>query len=173
VQVTTGLLAPFGWGLGYPDWVDVPQPAAGANASFTVDGSNYVRVIAARARLTTSVTVANRFVTLDYVDARAVVRASSGASVAVPASQTNQQHDWHYNRGAGSSGAGATTVSPLLFTFLPPGFVIRFTVANIDGTDQLSSLSLYLERFPTGVRGEPTGMVTEREYVRHNVGLPD
>jgi hypothetical protein len=173
VQDTTGLLAPYGWGLGYPDWVDVPQPSAGANASVLVDGTNIVRVLAARARLTTSATVANRFVSLDYVDARSNVRASSGASVAVPASQTNVQHEWDYNRAAGSSGAGAQTSSPLLFTFLPPGFTIRFTVLNIDGTDQLSSLSLWVERFNTGPRGEPTGMVTALEEARGALGLPD
>jgi hypothetical protein len=173
VQVTTGLLAPFGWGYGFPDWVDVASPAAGANQSFTVDGSNLIRVVAARAKLTTSATVANRFVTIDYIDARSVVRASSGASVAVPASQTNQQHDWAYNRAAGSSASGATTFAPLLFTFLPAGYTVRFTVANIDTTDQLSGLSLWLERWPTGPRGEPVGMVTETEAARGALGLPD
>ena len=159
MQVTEGILTPLTAGLGFPDWVDVPSPAAGANQSFTVDGAWYVRVLAARARLTTSATVANRFVTLDYVDARGSVRASSGASVAVPASQTNVQHEWAWNRGASSSGAGAATSSPLLSAFCPPGFTIRFTVLNIDGTDQLAGLSLWVEKFPTGYRGYPSGAV--------------
>jgi hypothetical protein len=173
VRVTAGLTAPFGWGLAYSDWVDVPQPGAGAAASFLVDGPWSVRVIAARARLTTSAAVANRFVSLDYVDARSNVRASSGASVAVPASQTNQQHEWHYNRAAASSGSGAATASPLLFAFLPPGMTVRFTVANVDAADQLSGLTLWVEKWPTGPRGEPQGMVTEAEYVRATHGLTD
>ena len=173
MAVTAGLVAPYGWGLAYPDWVDVVSPAAGANASFTVDGANYVRVLAARARLTTSATVANRFASLDYVDARGVVRGSSGAGVAVPASQTNVQHEWHYNRGSSTSGAGVQTTSQLLFTFVPPGFTVRFTVANIDATDQLSSLSLWLERWPTGPRGEQQGMITSTEAELGSAGLPD
>jgi hypothetical protein len=139
----------------------VAPPAAGLNASVTVDGAWACRVIAARALLTTSAVVANRFVTLDYVDARGNVRASSGGAVAVPASQTNVRQEWHYNRGVISSGAGAPTVAPLLFTFLPPGFTIRFTVANIDATDALTSLSLWLEKFPTGSHGYPSGAVAQ------------
>lgn len=157
VQVTEGVLTPFDWGLGYQDWVDVPAPSAGANASFLVDGAWYARVLAARARLTTSAVVANRFLSLDYVDARGTVRASSGASVAVPASQTNVQHDWAWNRGASSSGSGAATASPLLSAFCPPGFTIRFTVSGIDVGDTLTVLSLWLEKFPTGYKGYPSG----------------
>lgn len=170
MAVTTALVAPYGWGLAFQDWIDVASPAAGANASFTVDGAWSIRVLAARARLTTSVTVANRFVSLDYVDARTVVRGSSGASVAVPASQTNQQHEWDYNRAAASSGTGAPTASPLLFTWLPPGFTIRFTVLNIDTTDQLSGLSLWVEKWPTGARGEPQGMVTDEQAALGAIG---
>lgn len=155
--VTEGILAPFSAGLGFPDWLDVTQPAAGANASVTVPGDWGCAVIAARAVLTTSATVANRFVSIDYVDARGTVRASSGTAVAIPASQTNVQTDFQSGRGSVMSASGSPTAAPLLYTYLPPGFTIRFTVLNIDTTDQLSKLSLWLAKYPTGARGYPTG----------------
>ena len=73
-DVTTGLLQPFGWGLGYPDWIDPASPAAGANFVHTVGGSHYERLIAATATVTTDANAANRFVSLDYMNAPLFVR---------------------------------------------------------------------------------------------------
>lgn len=162
MSVTEGIVQPFGVGLAYADWLDVTTPAAGATASVTVGGENFVRVMAARLVITTDATVANRLVTLDYINARAVTYVQNGASVVVTASTTAQVFEWHRNRTVAEWNAGTPIWSPLLDELLPPGFVIKFNVASIQTTDQISGLRLWVERFPSGARGYPQGQVPAR-----------
>lgn len=164
MKVTEGLVQPFGWGLAYPDWIDVASPSAGSNASVIVDGAWNARILAARATLTTDSNAANRVVTLDYLDARGNVRASSGSAAVVVASTTGQVINWLTGVGGGSSAANSPTWCSLLSIFLYPAMQVRFTVVGIQAGDQLSGLSLWVEKFPTGPTGYPTG-ANRREYL--------
>ena len=157
--VTAGLLQPFGYGLGYQDWVQVAQPAAGNAQTVTVTGENYVRVLAARATLTTSAVAANRVLSLDFINARGVTFVQNGAPVLVTANTSNQVFEWDFDRTVSEWNTGTPVWVPVVDVFLPPGFAIKFNVAAIDVGDQLSNLVLWIERFPTGERGYPQGMV--------------
>lgn len=159
MQVTEGLVQPFGYGLAYPDWLDVASPAAGATASVTVDGRFSLRVLVARLSLTTSADVANRLVTIDYIDGRGVTRAVNGAGVVVTASTTGQAFEFDAHRTVGEWAANTPVFAPLAPWILPPGSVVKFNVTNIDNTDQISGLSLWVEKFPSGARGYPQGPV--------------
>jgi hypothetical protein len=159
VSVTESLVQPFGYGRAFPDWIDVATPAAGATASVTVAGENSIRVIAARLLITTDANVANRVVTLDYLNARGTTYVQNGASVLVTASTTAQVFEWHRNRSVAEWNTGTPVWSPLLDQILPPGFTIKFNVASIQATDAISGLRLWVERFPTGARGYQQGMV--------------
>jgi len=164
-DLTTGLVQPFGWGLGYADWSDPTSPAAGANYNRVVAGNHFERVIAATCTLTTSSVAANRFVSLDFINARGTTYCRNAAGVVVTASTTNQVFHWNAARSVGEWAPGTPILCPLMLTFLPPAFQIQITVDNIDATDQISAVHFWLEKWPTGPRGEPAGMVTEREYL--------
>lgn len=161
-QVTEGLTEPFGYGLAYADWIEVPTPSAGATASVLVEGAWYVRVLAARATLTTDANVASRLLSLDYINARGITYARNGASVLVTASTTNQAFEWLLDRSVAEWNTGTPVWVPLLDAFLPPGFSIKFQVDAIQVTDTLTGLHLWVEKFPTGLRGYPQGAVPAR-----------
>lgn len=144
------LASPFRYEEGWVDYVDVAQPAAGANASVSVPGQYGMRVLAARAKLTTSATVANRYVSLDYIDANSVTRARNITSVAIAASATAQPIEWNHAWHVSDHSTGSTIVVPVMPLLVPPAWSIRFTVDGIDTTDQLASLSLVVEKVPTG-----------------------
>lgn len=154
-----GLLQPFAHGLGYQDIVPVTTPAAGANASFTVEGRNWVRVLAARANLTTDANVANRFVSLDYITARGTTYARNAAGLVVTASTTNQKFEWNAQRTDAQWAANTPVLLPVFPIFLAPGTVVQFTVDSIQATDALTLLTLLIERFDTGSLGYGVGFV--------------
>jgi hypothetical protein len=166
VSVTEGLVAPFGYGLAYQDWIDVAQPAAGATATVTIGGENYLRVVAARLSITTDANAANRLVTLDYINARNVTYVQNGAAVVVTASTSAQVFEWDANRSVSEWAANTPVWAPLVTEIMPPGFQIKFNVTNIQATDQISSLRLWVERFPSGPRGYPQGMQREGRTAR-------
>jgi hypothetical protein len=155
MSVTEGIVGPFSVGLAYQDWLDVATPAAGAQASFTVPGDYSMRVIAARAQITTDANAANRIVTLDFANARSSVYHSNGAGKLITANTTAQAIWWSRNRSVSETVAGAPIWCPLLDEIMPPGFTITWAVAAIQATDQLSQLRLWVEKFPTGSRGYP------------------
>lgn len=157
--VTAGLVQPFGYGLAYQDWVPVATPAAGASQTVGVTGENYVRVLAARASLTTSAAVANRLLTMDFINGRGQTFVQNGASVLVTASTTGQVFEWDFDRTVSEWNTGTPVWAPVVDVFLPPGFSIKFNLAGADAADQLSGLLLWIERFPTGPRGYPQGAV--------------
>jgi hypothetical protein len=128
------------------EFLDIATPAAGALASFTPSRETAVRVLAARATLTTDANVADRFLALDYMKAGGATYVRNGDGPAITASTTAQTFEWTANRGQGAWVTGGPVFLPVLPIWLPPGFAIRFTVGAIQATDQLSGLNLVLER---------------------------
>lgn len=141
--------------LGYLDTIDLDDPAAGALASYTVPGQSYVAVLAARAVLTTSSAVANRFVSLDYIDGRGNTRARNATGVLVVASTTGKRYEWNSGRAAGEAVTGCPVFAPCLGVYLPPATVIQVTVDAIDTGDQLSGVRLLIARVNTDSQDEP------------------
>ena len=159
VPDTSGLLQPFTLGDGYQDFIPIATPAAGANASFTVEARSWVRVLAARATLTTSATVANRFFSLDFINARSQTYCRNAAGLVIVASTTNQVFEWNLARTRAEWATGTPVLCPVLPCFLPPGTVVQFTVDTIQAADQIASVSLTVERFDTGSVGYAAGFV--------------
>lgn len=157
-ETAYGLLLPYNYGRGNPEYVSVATPAAASNASFTVDGKFAIRVIAARLSITTDANAANREVTLDFIDARGVTRARNGGGTVVTANTTAALFDWNYQLGTATSVTNGSRFLPLAPLFLYPGFVVTFAVSNKQAADQISGLSLWIEQFPTGPRGYVLGV---------------
>lgn len=159
--VTAGLVEPFGYGLAYPNWLDPLSPAVGLSYAHPIGGIHQQRIIAATCSLTTDANAANRFVSLDYTNARGITYHRNAASVLVTANTTGQVFWWSVNRTLAEWNTGTPVFVPLLNAFLPPAFTAVFKVDNIQAGDQLSAIHLWVENFPTGERGYPTGMVPD------------
>lgn len=151
--VAEGLVSDFGDQSRFLDTIDVTSPSAGANATVTVPGDYGIRVLAATATLTTSATVANRFLSLDYISGRGVTYVRNGAGLVVTASTTNQAFHWNVARTVAEWAANTPVFVPLFGYFLQPGWVVQFTVDNIQAADQLSAIRLVVERYLTGRPG--------------------
>lgn len=160
MQQTVGLVEPFGHGLAFPDWLDIDAPAAGAVKDVKVPGGYWMRPLGARLSITTSADVADRLVTIDYLDARGITRLRNGAGLVVEASTTAQTFEWNSHRTLSEWAEGTPVFAPLAPFFLPPGFVIRYNVTGIQATDAISGLSLWYEQFATGNLGMPLGPYT-------------
>lgn len=157
-----GLLQPFAYGRGIVQFLDVTTPAAGATASVTIDGKWWLRVLAARLTITTDANVANRSITLDYLDAKGVTRMRNGAGLVVTASTTAQAFEWSAQRTVAEWAANTPIYTPVAPWFLAPGWTVKFNVSSIQATDAISGLSLWVETFGTETGAYPVG-----------VGFPD
>lgn len=134
----------------YVDFLDVASPAAGAAASVVVPGQFGYRVLAARASLSTSATVANRLVSIDVVNANSSTRWRNPAPSTIAASQTAIKIEWNAAWHVGAAVTNGPLMVPLLDVIVPPSWTIKFAVDLIDTTDQLAGLSLVVLKVPTG-----------------------
>lgn len=157
-EVTYGLLLPFTYGKGNPEYVSVTTPAAGATASYIIPGSFAARVLAARLSITTDANVANRLVTLDYIDSRGVTRLRNGVGNVITASTTAQTFEWDCNRTIAEWATNTPIFAPVAPLILYPGWSVKFNVTNVQATDAISGLSLWVEQFQTGPRGYQLGV---------------
>lgn len=128
--------------------VRVPQPAAGADWSFTIPGGSVMHVRAIRAALVTSAVVANRRPVLTITDGNDTVAEVSVAS-SFTATQTASQ-SWLINVGAQLAGLGGNgNYAPLPDLWLPAGSVVSVVTAGIDAGDQWSAIRLWVWDFLT------------------------
>lgn len=151
---TVGLLAPFTYGRGYPDYAYPANPAAGATFTQKVPGNREFRIVAARFSLATSAQVANRAPSLIVQDGdgNEMARIESQGSIAASSTAVVT-----FARGLGSAyggGAGAQVVG-LPDLFLPPLFSIVLGATALQTSDQLSGIRLWWESFPIGNQGYP------------------
>lgn len=171
--VTAGLLEAFSYGLGYQDFIPLANPAAGANQSFTVDSRNWLRVLGARATLTTDANAANRLLSLDYITGRTQTYLRNQPPVVITAGTTNQAFEWKEQLTGSEWNTNTPVHTPVSSIFLAPGTVIQFTVTNVQVGDQLSGLSLTVERFDTGPSGYPVGFLADLPAVLAALRLDD
>jgi hypothetical protein len=159
--VTEGLLQPFGYGRGYQDFIPLAAPAAGANLVFTVESRNLIRVLGARCNVTTDANVANRFVALDFINARGQTMMRNAVATVVVGSTTNLKFEWSAQRADGAFVANCPVLAPVFPLFLSPGSTVQFTLDSIQVGDQISLASLVVERYDTGPTGYPLGFIPD------------
>lgn len=168
--VTQGLTEPFQEGLAFQDTLLPADPAAGANLSIVVGGENWIRVLSAIATISTDANAANRFVSLDYISARGTTYVRNAAGLVVTANTTNQVFVWSEQRTDAQWATNTPVLVPVSSIFLPPGDTIRITLDSIQVGDTIKSASFVIERFPTGPRGQPVGVVPVPAF--RSVGPP-
>lgn len=136
------LLAPF------YELIDLADPAAGANLTVPQSKTLGSAIVAARVTFVADSNAANRLVSLDYIARGATYVRNTPAQVFVASSSTSLE--WQANLGSWDGAANAPTLVPLLSIPLPSAVVVRFTVDNIQATDQLSGAHLVVERYTVG-----------------------
>lgn len=160
-MVTAGLLEPFSEGLGYQDTLDPAAPGAGNNLSIVVGGENWMRVLDAIATINTDANVANRFVSLDFINPRGITYIRNAAGLVVTASTVNQVFQWNEQRTDAQWATNTPVLVPVSSVFLPPGTTIQITIDTKQAGDTITAAHFVVERYPTGRRGQPVGIVPE------------
>lgn len=142
------LLGALGAQQGWQDVIYGAQPAPGANYTYQVAGDTWVRPVAVSATLTTSAVVANRFLQWRVLDANGVVLFSQPASGTVLASSVLDT-----NLGGGltttPTAVNGLTAGGLADLLVPSGWQLQWRVSGADAADQLSLITLVVQRFPT------------------------
>src|SRR6267142_1490704 len=133
--------------VGWQEPVYIPNPAAGQNWKFKVDGRYFTRVLSVTFVLQTSAVVANRFPQLQLLDSNGVLITEIGAGGTVVATSNLQNYLTVGNPfiSAGASGGSFGYMPDLL---IPPDWSWQSQVFGIDAGDQLSGIVLLVQRFP-------------------------
>lgn len=163
-----GLTTAFGYGRAFTEPLKGTSPAAGSNYSLTVSGAYAERFSVCKFTLTTSATVANRIVTVDYIYPGTGTIAEAGPTVIQTASSTGV-YNGRIGFGPSDWNTGTAAFFGLPDIILLPGMQLQINVANIDATDALSSIFFVRERFQTGEDGFPLGFVKEDELSQYRI----
>lgn len=129
--------------------VPVAQPAAGAEWTQPVSPGAIWEVLAIRARLTTSATVANRTASVVYLDADGNELDRFGPAGVIAASSAAT---FCWSQGYGATNTQGPNHAPLPTPALPliGGWSVKSLTSNIDATDQLSGLILTVREWTLG-----------------------
>lgn len=152
-RLMTGALAHQ---VGWQEPVYLPQPAAGAQWSFKVDGRYFTRVLAIRYLFATSAVVANRFPEVQLVD-------SNGASItSVPGGSTVAASNFltaylTLEAPGFAGGSSGDTFGFLPDLLIPPDWIWKSSVFGMDAGDQFSQIILLVQRFPNDTASQPSG----------------
>lgn len=127
----------------------VADPAAGANYSVSNTGLGPWRILSLAFQLVTSAVVANRALSLEVDDGTdTFLRLPAGAVQA--ASLTVRYGAADGLTGATAVGSVTTVALPNGGAFLEQGWRLRTVIDNLDASDQLSKLRLFVEEYPSG-----------------------
>jgi hypothetical protein len=141
------MAAPVGLRRGQQFVYKPPNPAAGAGFTQVIGNSWWERIIGVRFTLSTSVAVANRFGQLSVADADGATLLAATLSTAIAASAADTLNGY---QGASSQGTigGNNANAAIPDVILRPGWSFSLTAFNIDVADQLSAISVWVERYP-------------------------
>lgn len=142
------MAAPPGYAVGWLERVLIPNPAAGAAFTYVGDGRYVERLISVRFTLATSAVVANRFPVMRLLDAtgRIVMGVWAGGTVAASTTlAVNLAREFSLQSNYG----GAEVFGPMVDLVTPPGYSWQLVVQNEDVGDQVSTITLLVQRFPT------------------------
>jgi hypothetical protein len=157
MEATYGLTGGVHYGRGWPHLKRVPNPAAGLPASIKVPGDRIQRMVVVRATLTASVAVATRGVALQFLDADGVVFGAF-SPVGEVVKEGVASFTWAPGGSRSTAIVAGESQSAIPDLLLLPGMSAKVAVSAMDAADQLSAVSFYLEEWPNGPDGYPTGV---------------
>lgn len=147
---------PLGSFVGVQFTVNVTQPSAGAEWSYTLPSGAWYRFVCGQSTLTTSATVASRYCGLTWA-LGGVTFLYNACSIAQTASQVltaNYIADTTVQTGI----SGGLLVIGIPGLIMQPASVMASKTFGLQGTDQYSNINLLFEAYYTGPDGLPQGM---------------
>lgn len=144
------------FGIGFHDTLPVAVPAAGNVASIQFDNQYVVRLLSVTVKLVTDAVVANRQIQLSVTDQNGNPFWTLTNPVTQAASLTQLAQFLNGYAIEPSFFAGDTIV-PLPDILLPRNAKMVASVLAIDPGDQISISPVFVEKYPHGAAGYPTG----------------
>jgi len=141
------LLGAPGYAVGWQEPAYIPVPAAGAGWSYKADGRFLTRLLAATFTLVTSAVVANRFPALALTDQGGKVMAAVPAGGTVVASSTLTAN-LAVGGPAYAFGTSGGTYGFLPDLLIPGDWSWTLSIAGEDAGDQVSGITLLVQRYP-------------------------
>lgn len=143
---------------GWPELVNIRQPAAGQSVTYRFPGETYTAIACVRVTLLTSAAVANRFPGLAILDGDGVPLMRVVSPTAVAAATTRRTF-WAHDIGGIVTSPSGDEALPFVDELFPPGFGVQIFADTIQAADQLSAIGLWLRRVPSGDMGPSTGSI--------------
>lgn len=134
--------------------VGLPNPAAGANLSYTLPRSEYTRIRAVTFKLVTSAQVATRTVILELVDGSGVVMAASSSGFTQTATNT-VLYTFGCDLNVFGANNGAVCGAPLVGIWMDGGQKLVTSIANIQTSDAISNVRLVVDQVSAPGQGIP------------------
>ena len=126
--------------------IGITQPAAGADFSYTLPGGGVYLFKSLNFQVASSATAGNRVVRVTFTHGGLLLCELSG-SINHTASQTIRYSFFPGATREITLAQVTCQAAPVDF-FLPGGTIIASSVANIQASDQISAIGLYVEFFP-------------------------
>lgn len=130
-------------------WASVPAPAATTDISWVPSTTDEIKILAITATLVTSSTVANRNPSLVIKDREGNIMLDQPMYTAIAASLTTRV-GWHavdHGMAQNDVRIGSALVAPMSELWLPPGFQVATSTANLASGDQWGPIwALYEQR---------------------------
>ena len=139
---------------GLPEYFQHTSPSAGADFTFAIGGSFFVRLVSVFVRLVTDANVASREVVVSYETGESNRYGLAGINTTVTASNTADYYFSALNPEAVATVDNSALV-PLPPILLPPGHQFKLHVVNVQAGDQLSRIRTVWERFYTTNQPNP------------------
>jgi hypothetical protein len=147
------LLGPIGQFTGWQQSLLLSDPAAGIGWTHTVPGQVHERIVAVSCKLVTSGVAGNRGPHLVFTWVNGKTVADTGYTSEIPTGVTAQL-TWHPFAGEvlnPNQGSAAGSMPDLL---LPSGCTVSLVIDGEDAGDQVSDVTLIVQRFSTEVTSQ-------------------
>lgn len=142
-----GLREGFTESTGFLTVIPQTSPAAGANLTLDLGRAEWYVIRSIIVTITTDATVANRFLSVDYMLGTRATVMRNAATVLITASTTNQVFQFDNQHTVSEWNTSTMVFAPLAPIPLAPGWVAKLTVDSIQATDQLSACTVLVEQF--------------------------
>lgn len=127
--------------------LQLPAPGLGQEWQYRISAAlGPCEVVLVTYRLVTSIAVAVRSVALNVTDPQGVTKGRAEA-VSTQLAGVTRRYTWGATGGAYQGGSGDNEHVPLQRCYVGPDDLIQSITNNIQVTDQLDRISLWLERF--------------------------
>lgn len=156
METTLGLVTPFSFGRGWPQLVPLAEPVAGVGVTFVVPGNRIIRPLIVSYLLVASAQEATRGPRISLLgpDGQRFYKSTSAGAVL---KSTELYASFVVGLGVNTTSAAGTASLAMPELIMGTGMQISLEVGGMQTEDLIKEPRLYVEEFPAGRDGYPTG----------------